>query len=69
VRYSPVYSPDSNPIEKMSSELKTYLRKAAARSVDRRIEATGDGLRLVTHEDIARWFRSCGYATRKRKPL
>jgi transposase len=69
VRYLPAYSPDFNPIEKMFSKLKTYLRKAATRSVDRLIEAMGDGLRLVTHEDIAGWFRSCGYSTPKRKPL
>lgn len=65
----PPYSPDFNPIEKMFSKLKTYLRKVAARSVDRLIESMGDGLRLVTHEDIAGWFRSCGYSTLKRKPL
>jgi transposase len=69
VRYLPPYSPDLNPIEKMFSKLKTYLRKVAARSVDRLIEAMGDGLRSVTHEDIAGWFQSCGYSTLKRKPL
>ena len=69
VRYLPAYSPDFNPIEKMFGKLKTYLRKVAARSVDRLIEAMGDGLRSVTHEDIAGWFRSCGYSTPKRKPL
>jgi transposase len=69
LRYLPAYSADFNPIEKMFSKLKTYLRKAAARSVDRLIEAMGDGLRLVTHEDIAGWFRSCGYSTPKREPL
>ena len=69
VRYLPAYSPDFNPIEKMFGKLKTYLRKVAARSVDRLIEAMGDGLRSVRHEDIAGWFRSCGYSTPKRKPL
>lgn len=69
VRYLPAYSPDFNPIEKMFSKLKTYLRKAAARSVDRLIEAMGDGLRSVTQEDLAGWFGSCGYSTLKRKPL
>ncbi len=69
VRYLPAYSPDFNPIEKMFSKLKAHLRKAAARSVDRLIEAMGDGLRSVTHQDIAGWFRSCGYSTPKRKPL
>ena len=31
LRYLPVYSPALNPIEKMFSKLKTFLRKAAAR--------------------------------------
>ena len=69
VRYLPAYSPDFNPIEKMFSKLKTSLRKAAARSVDRLIEAMGEGLRSVSHADIVGWFRSCGYSTLKRKPL
>jgi transposase len=69
LRYLPAYSPDLNPIEKMFSKLKTSLRKAAARTVDRLYEAMGDGLRSVTHQDIAGWFRSCGYSTFKRKLL
>jgi transposase len=69
VRYLPAYSPDLNPIEKMFSKLKAHLRKAAARTVDRLYEAMGDALRSVTHQDIAGWFRSCGYSTLKRKPL
>jgi hypothetical protein len=39
-------------IEKMFSKLKTYLRKAAARSVDRLIEAMGKELQMITHEYI-----------------
>jgi transposase len=44
VRYLPAYSPDLNPIEKMFSKLKTYLRKAAERTVDGLYEAMGEGL-------------------------
>jgi transposase len=69
VRYLPAYSPDLNPIEKMFSKLKASLRKAAARTVDRLHGAIGDALRSVTHQDIAGWFRSCGYSTLKRQPL
>lgn len=69
VRRLPAYSPDLNPIEKMFSKLKTYLRKAAARTVDRLYEGMGEALRAVTHQDIAGWFRSCGYSTPKREPL
>lgn len=69
VRYLPAYSPDLNPIEKLFSKLKTYLRKVGARTVDGLYEAMGDALRLVTHQDLAGWFRSCGYSTSKREPL
>ena len=69
LRYLPAYSPDLNPIEKMFSKLKAFLRKAAARTVDRLHEAIGDALRTVTHRDIAGWSKSCGYSTPKRKPL
>ena len=68
VRYLPAYSPDLNPIEKLFSKLKAYLRKAAARTVDALYEALGDALRTVTDHDIAGWFRSCGYSSPKRKP-
>ena len=69
LRYLPAYSPDLNPIEKMFSKRKTFLRKAAARTVDRLHEAIGDALRTVAHDDIAGWSRSCGYSTPKRKTL
>ena len=69
LRYLPAYSPDLNPIEKMFSKLKAFLRKAAARTVDRLHEAIGDALRTVTHRDIAGWSKSCGYSTSKREPL
>ncbi len=61
VRSLPAYSPDLNPIEKMFSKLKAFLRKAKARSVNALHEALGDGLRTVTASDIAGWFRCRGY--------
>jgi len=61
VRFLPPYSPDLNPIEKMFSKLKAYLRKVKARSVEALRDAIGDGLRTVTEADIVGWFKSCGY--------
>lgn len=69
VRFLPAYSPDLNPIEKMFSKLKAFLRKEKARSIDALYDALGHGLRTVTNSDIAGWFRSCGYGTPKRKLL
>ena len=61
VRYLPAYSPDLNPIERLFSKLKAYLRSAAARTVDGLIEAMGDALRAVRPGDILGWFRHSGY--------
>jgi len=75
VRYLPAYSPDLNPIERLFSKLKAYLRSAKARTVDGLIEAMGDGLRAVRPGDILAWFTHSGYRphmsidTLKRKPL
>ena len=69
VRYLPAYSPDFNPIEKMFSKLKAWLRKVGARGVAQLYDALGDALQAVTDQDIAGWFGSCGYSTSKREPL
>src|SRR5262249_40399325 len=61
VRYLPPYSPDLNPIERLFSKLKAYLRSAAARTVDGLIEAMGDALRAVRPGDILGWFGHSGY--------
>jgi len=61
VRYLPAYSPDLNPIERMFSKLKAWLRSAAVRTVEGLFGALGDGLRTVTERDILGWFRHSGY--------
>jgi transposase len=75
VRYLPAYSPDLNPIEKVFSMLKAYLRSAAARTVDGLIAAMGDALRAIRPGDLLGWFRHSGYKappssdTLNKKPL
>jgi transposase len=61
VRYLPAYSPDLNPIERMFSKLKQWLRSAAVRTVEGLFGALGDGLRTVAPCDILGWFRHSGY--------
>jgi transposase len=61
VRLLPAYSPDLNPIEKMWSKIKEYLRSARARTYDALVSAIRDALKSVTAEDAANWFASCGY--------
>jgi transposase len=63
VRYLPAYSPDLNPIERLFSKLKEFLRSAAARTVDAVVEAMGEALRAVRPRDIRGWFAHSGYPT------
>ena len=60
--YLPPYSPDLNPIEKCWSKIKTYLRKAKARTRAELEKALQEALLLITKEDAIGWFKSCGYA-------
>ena len=60
--YLPPYSPDLNPIEKCWSKIKTYLRKAKARTREELEKALREALLLITEEDAQGWFKSCGYA-------
>jgi transposase len=63
VRYLPAYSPDLNPIERLFSKLKAWLRSAKARAVDGLIAAMGDALRAVGVADIRGWFSHSGYGS------
>jgi transposase len=57
----PAYSPDLNPIEKMWSKVKAFLRKIKPRTVDALIQAIADSLKTITPSDAQGWFTSCGY--------
>ncbi|MEM6507388.1 MAG: IS630 family transposase [Planctomycetota bacterium] len=60
--YLPPYSPDLNPIEKLWSKVKAYLRKVQAKTFDALSDAVVDALRSVGHHECWRYFRACGYA-------
>ena len=59
--YLPPYSPDFNPIEKMWSKLKAYLRKAKVRTLSGLPDAVEVAFSSVTASDCLGWFRSCCY--------
>jgi transposase len=61
VWFLPPYSPDLNPIEKMWSKIKAYLRKVEARTKDTLLAAITAALETVTASDALGWFASCGY--------
>lgn len=62
VLFLPAYSPDFNPIEKMWSKLKAFLRSAEARTQPALLEAIASALERVTPQDAGGWFASCGYS-------
>jgi len=59
--YLPAYSPDLNPIEEAFSKLKAALKKAAARTKEALLEATGEALATITAEDAVGYFAHDGY--------
>lgn len=61
VEYLPPYSPDMNPIEKCWSKVKTYLRKAKARTREALEAALKQALLTITEADARAWFAHCGY--------
>jgi transposase len=62
IRFLPAYSPDLNPIEKMWSKVKQFLRSAEARTEEELQIAIAAALACVTAQDTMNWFASCGYS-------
>jgi transposase len=61
VWYLPSYSPDLSPIEEGFSKLKTWLRRAKARTQDALLDALAAGLDEITTSDARGYFMHCGY--------
>lgn len=59
--YLPPYSPDFNPIEKLWSKVKAWLRRVSAVTFDTLSDAVVDALRAVDSQECSNYFRSCGY--------
>lgn len=62
LEYLSPYSPDYNPIERCWSKIKTYLRRAKARSYDALVQAIKEALATITASDAREWFKFCGYS-------
>jgi transposase len=61
VIWLPPYSPDFSPIELMWSKVKTYLKKAKARTQEELEKAIASALETITESDCRNWFAHCGY--------
>lgn len=64
LEFLPPYSPDFNPIERCWSKIKTYLRKAKARTVEALLQAIKEALATITESDILAWVEFCGFTIR-----
>jgi transposase len=60
--FLPPYSPDLNPIELMWAWLKSFLRKAKARTRQKLDDAVSYALNSLKPDFIANWFKHCGYS-------
>jgi len=63
VWWQPPYSPDLNPIEKLWSKIKSWLRRAQADTPDKLVLAAGDAFGAVTPGECRNYFKACGYET------
>lgn len=59
--YLPPYSPDYNPIEKLWSKVKAWLRRVSADTFDTLSDAVAAALRAVAPDECGNYFTSCGY--------
>ena len=62
VCFLPAYSPDLNPLEKMWSKVKQFLRGAEARTLEELLAAIAAALASVTPQDAINWFASFSYS-------
>jgi len=62
VLYLPAYSPDFNPVELLWSKVKAILRREKARTFEALEKALKLALDSVSVNDIAGWFKHCGYS-------
>lgn len=62
LEFLPPYSPDYNAIERCWSKIKTYLRKAKARTYRALVKALKEAFATVTEDDVRAWIAFCGYS-------
>ena len=61
VLFLPPYSPDFNPIEKLWSKLKEFVRRAETITRELFDDAVAAAMDAISASDLAGWYRHCGY--------
>ena len=59
--YLPLYSPGFNPIEMAFSKLKAFLRKRAARTVEKLWDTLTEAIESFTPHEFQNYFAAAGY--------
>jgi transposase len=62
VVFSPPYSPDLSPIEKMWSKIKEFLKRSKPRSDAEFHNSLANALYEVNENDLESWYEECGYS-------
>jgi transposase len=63
VLFLPPYSPDYNPIEKLWSKVKNFLRRHHPESFDTACDTLEAAMNTISPSDLRGWTKSCGYQT------
>lgn len=61
VVFLPPYSPEFNPIEKVWSKMKEYIRRLATLTRQAFDDAVALAMDAVTTADLRAWYEHCGY--------
>ena len=61
VIWLPAYSPDFSPNENCWLKIKTLVRGQQPRTAPDLNKAVSAAIRAVSKQDIAAWFKHCGY--------
>lgn len=59
--YLPPYSPDLNPIEKVWSKMKAFLKKLKIQKAAQLPHGIKAALNTITPDNCKGWFHACGY--------
>ena len=59
--YLPAYSPDLNPIEKLWSKVKSWLRRVMAATFEHLLVSIAETIHDVDAAECANYFKACGY--------
>jgi transposase len=61
VYFLPPYSPEYNPIEKVWSKLKEFVRRCETRTREGFDDAVAKAMNDISKSDILAWYKYCGY--------